>query len=756
MKRLTSPVIALLTVAVACSGPTAGLGTSPSPRPSSAATTPSPKLSTGGVVEYAVPDPAKVPADCPAPCPSNLGTLTPGPDGNIWFVDGGRGQVGRVTPSGAFAQFLLPNPAGGAHTLVKGPDGNVWVIARGSGLNSHDWLVRVSPTGLMTRFAAGGPGTALDSITAGPDGNLWFTEVFGGLIGRMTPSGALTEFPIPVTSSAPRGITTGPDGNLWFTDQSRVWVMTITGETKSYAVGNDPSLPLGDIVAGPDGNLWFSSNEGLLWRISPATGGIIQVELPSDSRPFNLVAGPDGNIWFTDTGLNAIARMSVSGSVRNFNLPRRGASPLGIAVGADGRIWVAESGYARLASIGIKVPEIDLDGRPLLFDGSSQHAMPVRNVGEATLSINDVRVTGVDAALFTKTSDTCSGKALVPNATCEVRVSYAGGGPAGVQSAYLEVADNATGSPQKVSLVAHAPDCRLPILVSPGSDKMAEPKFLRVLTGEVLDVPGEGFVRADEVVIQTVASPVLSGNQPGYFDRRSGRWLPVWSPATISPDGSRYTYVTVGTPGRNQIHVVDVATGRDRALSVPQGFWGPVAFTAKGIYLHQSYEGVGPGLQLLDPDTGAWKTALADGTVQAVSGSTAWIATRNTADKLPQPPTMSEAHNTIVKRDLDSGVKSTWFYKPGTDLYVVTVLNGGAVISAHDVPGNSLYFVATANKGVSMDFPFTTDRYPNLTGFVGGASGIWVGSPDGVYLWTARAGAVLVSSAAAAPAGTCA
>src|SRR6266487_2324259 len=112
MKRLASPVLALFLITAACSGPTAGPGRSPS-QPTSAATAPGSRLSTGGVVEYALPDPAKVPVDCAVPCLSNLGTLTPGPDGNVWFADGGRGQVGRVTPSGAFAQFPLSNPAGG-------------------------------------------------------------------------------------------------------------------------------------------------------------------------------------------------------------------------------------------------------------------------------------------------------------------------------------------------------------------------------------------------------------------------------------------------------------------------------------------------------------------------------------------------------------------------------------------------------------------------------------------------------------------
>ena len=751
MKRLGGTILAVFVVAAGCSGPTAG----PSPR-SSAPTSPGPSLSTGGVVEYAIPDPAKVPADCGLQCQSSPGTLIAGPDGNVWFVDVGRGQVGRVTPSGSFAQFVLPNPAGGAHTLVKGSDGNVWVIARGTGANSHDWLVRVSPDGAMTRFAAGASGTGLDSIAAGPDGNLWFTDVFGARIGRMTPSGSLTEFHLQVPS-APRGITTGPDGNLWFTDESRVWRMTTKGEAVYYPVGNDPSLPLGDIVAGPDGKLWFASHDGLR-RISPANGGIEELQLPPGAKPFNLVAGPDGNIWFTDTGLNAVARLSASGSIREFNLPRRDASPLGIAVGADGRIWFAEAGYGRIASIGVKVPEIRLDGRSLHFSGTSRQAVPVRNVGEATLTITDVRLTGVDASLFTKTKDTCSGKALAPNATCDLDVTYAGGGPTGVQSAYLEVADNATGSPQRIGLVANVPDCQLPVLVaaSTDADSVGQPRFLNVRSGETVAPAGDGFESNGEGKgIRTIASPVLTGNGPGFFERKSGRFLPVASEALISPDGSRYVYVLVEDPGHGQIHVVDVSSGRDRVVPVPPGFWVPVAFTSKGIYLHQAYEGVGPGVSLVDPDSGTFSSAVADGAVYAVSGSTAWIAIRNAADKLPEPPGMGGSNNTIVKRNLDTGTVTTWFYRPGTNMWVVAIANDAPVVNVSDGQSSTFYVVDVANRGARMDFVFTTDRTPLLDGFVGGRSGIWVGSPDGIYLWTKRTGGVLVSDVVAVPASRC-
>jgi len=42
-----------------------------------------------------------------------------------------------------------------------------------------------------------------------------------------------------------------------------------------------------------------------------------------------------------------------------------------------------------------------------------------------------------------------------------------------------------------------------------------------------------------------------------------------------------------------------------------------------------------------------------------------------------------------------------------------------------------------------------------MGGLVADSNGWWLGSLDGVYLWTSRTGAILVSESLAAPAGTC-
>lgn len=755
----------VLVLAVACSAPGGKTAsTTASARVSSSATpfppspsapftprpmpTPSFPASTGGIVEYPVPRPASAQPDCGDFCEPSLGTMTLGPDGNIWFTDVGRGQVGRITPQGRVTQLMLPDLAGGSHTIVAGPDGNVWVLERGSAGGSHEWLVRITPGGVVTKFDAGDSSTATDSITTGPDGNLWFTDTLGNRIGRMTPDGGLTLFD---AVGGPRGIATGPDGNIWFTASNWVGRITMSGDRKYYSVGNDPSIPLRDIVAGPDGEMWFSGYDTLR-RISPITGEMSRVVLPKGSLIQDLVVGPDRNVWYTDTGLNAIVRVSSTG-VSSFPLPRQGSYPQGIAVGADGRIWFTEGQGGLIGSIGVKVPVIGFDQRFLIFTGPAPRSVPIRSTGDAPLVITGVRVTGGDAALFAIAGDTCSGHTIAPNAGCAVSIAYQGGGPAGIQSAFLELADNGTASPQRISLVAQAPDCRLPVTVSAGPDAPPQPKFVAITAGQMTNVAGDGFQSSGSTV-KTIAAPVLTGSNAGYYDRLAGRWLPV-SGNVVSPDGSRYVYAVYDAATRDRIHIVDVATGRDRAVAVPPDMWSPIAFTARGVYLVKAYEGVGPGLWLLDPDTGVLKAVFTDKAVTTVSSTDAWLRSRNAADTLPPPPTMGEAGNTILRRDLGTGATTTWWYRPGSDLYVVAVAGGVTFVNVREADAMSVYAVS-ASGATKVDFPMTAAYYPFFNGFVADVSGVWIGSGDGIYLWTARTGAVLVSGFAATPAGTCA
>ncbi|TMC35943.1 MAG: hypothetical protein E6J28_11210 [Chloroflexi bacterium] len=761
-------LVVLVILTVACSGPAGKPVASTSPNGSPAASASPVKLSTGGIVEYTVPPPAVKPADCFTPCLPSVGSVALGGDGNIWFVDHNFKTVGRITPAGDVKQWSAGlDLIGGAQTIATGPDGNLYVNADGGGDGRPDWILRVTPAGVITRLSAGQRppgqgvfGTGPESITAGPDGNMWFTEFWTNRVGRLSPSGSLTEFSIPTNDSAPRGIATGPDGNLWFVESTRsrpaIARITPAGVITEFPIaGGDSELYPYDIVSGPDGNIWFTESHGIA-RIT-VKGEISPISLPQGSRPVKLVVAPDGNLWYADAGKNAIVRLALSGATRAYPLPEPASNPVGMAVGSDGRIWFSESNNRGLASIGVRVPELLMSTRPLVFADASPKTVSLRNVGNSPLVISAVRITGLDAALIAKGKDTCSATSLAPDASCEVQLRYVGGGPSGLQSAVLELSDNGTGSPHRISLVAQVPRCTLPVMVGGNENTPAQGELFDVRTAQILYDTSGVFVH-DPVAsgVRTSAPPGLPGMSAGYYDRAMGRWLPVSGAGQVSPDGSRYAYIPVEPIPRTEVRVVDVQSGREKVWKIRPDFWDVMAFTQRGIYLHAGYEGIGAGLYLLDPDSGAFKALFTDFAVSVVDGDAAWLMYRNPADKLPDVSAMGGATNEVRRRDLATGKTDVWLYRPGTNIGVVATANGKPIVSIYDGPTSSYWIMSAPNQVQRMDFPFTSARYAYLRGFSGDANGVWVGSDEGVYLWTQRTGGVLMTDQAATPAGTCA
>jgi virginiamycin B lyase len=74
-------------------------------------------------------------------------------------------------------------------------------------------------------------------------------------------------------------------------------------------------------------------------------------DFPINAAAQDITTGPDGNLWFTETGGNAIGRMTLSGVTTEFVLPTATSYPQGLAVGPDGRIWFAEYLGPRVGAI---------------------------------------------------------------------------------------------------------------------------------------------------------------------------------------------------------------------------------------------------------------------------------------------------------------------------------------------------------------------------------------------------------------------
>ncbi|HLH65690.1 MAG TPA: hypothetical protein VKV27_08305 [Solirubrobacteraceae bacterium] len=298
--------------------------------------------------------------------------IAAGPDGNLWYTDGGA-DILQMTVGGQASSLSAADPSAFTTGIVSAY-GALWYTDEG---NSS--IGCIGPSGspsvefTLPSFQPGNSTYAgLDGITVGPDGNLWFVEAATNTIGTLAPSrsapcqladGASAcdaatchEYPVPGATLATTAggnvatdadnIAAGPGGNLWFAESgsARIGEMTTSGQVVGSFPAPPASLngyPLG-IAKGPDGNMWFTEggNGQTIGRVTPS-GSVTQFKLGSAySALWSIVAGPDGNMWFTDG--SGVGCITTGGAAAQYPSPS-GSAADGITVGPDGAIWFAEN-----------------------------------------------------------------------------------------------------------------------------------------------------------------------------------------------------------------------------------------------------------------------------------------------------------------------------------------------------------------------------------------------------------------------------
>ena len=289
-------------------------------------------------------------------------SITPGPDGNLWFTEVSGNKIGRISPSGVISEFVGSGSPGG---IVSGPDGALWFTEIGG-----NKIGRITTSGAITNeFPILSANAVSHRIATGPDGNLWFAEAGTDKIGRITTAGVVTEFNnlaaggTIAAGSAPFDIVSGPDGALWFTEihSNKIGRITTAGAITEFTVGNHPSM----ITAGPDGALWFSesdteqaSNPNKIGRITTG-GSFTEFTPPTDlSKPQGITVGSDGALWFTEAAGNNVGRVMTDGTFSELPIPTMNSVPFGIASGPDGNIWFVEF-------LGNKIGEITVNHLPV-------------------------------------------------------------------------------------------------------------------------------------------------------------------------------------------------------------------------------------------------------------------------------------------------------------------------------------------------------------------------------------------------------
>jgi len=195
----------------------------------------------------------------------DIRSITPGPDGNIWYAASLTSQanynsVGKMTPGGSFTNYQFQSwyNYNEPIKIVTGSDGNLWFT-----MTSKALIVRVSTSGVMTNYNPG-TGSQPYTITAGSDGNLWYASNSNAKVGRLTTSGIFTEFSAPgLTTSAASNIVAGPDGAVWIQHTIGTKITRVAIEVTSQAVSFTSASPTNAVIEGPTYTPTASATSGL-------------------------------------------------------------------------------------------------------------------------------------------------------------------------------------------------------------------------------------------------------------------------------------------------------------------------------------------------------------------------------------------------------------------------------------------------------------------------------------------------------------
>ena len=192
-----------------------------------------------------------------------------------------------------------------------------------------------------------------------------------------------------------------------------------------------------------------------------------------------------------------------------------------------------------------------------------------------------------------------------------------------------------------------------------------------------------------------------------FYDRAFGKWLPV-SRDLVSPDGSHYAYAKTNSAlTGSTVHVVDVASGVDRALFSGNSIYSIVQYADEGIYLTAGYE-VTSGLWLENPAGGQPRPINSTVLLPRVSLGAAWGLTADPLDHDPAPGGLMSGHDEILRFDLSTGASIPWWYHPGQDLHVMDGdYSGDLFVQSYREPVSpyTIWAVTSANsaKLVYMD-----------------------------------------------------
>jgi virginiamycin B lyase len=180
-------------------------------------------------------------------------------DGNLWVTDPASNGIWRVQPGcGSFAFFPLATANAGPESITPGPNGALWFVE--SNVDKVGVIAFTANPGTPPTEYPVTAGAGLGVIVEGSDNALWFTETKSDKLGRMLTTGQLASETALTGVGSPYGLVSAPDGNFYIGDQTKSAIaqfVTATGAVNVYPTKTANSGPFW-LTIGPDNEVYFT------------------------------------------------------------------------------------------------------------------------------------------------------------------------------------------------------------------------------------------------------------------------------------------------------------------------------------------------------------------------------------------------------------------------------------------------------------------------------------------------------------------
>lgn len=310
--------------------------------PTGSAPVPSPDGSTvqPGVAPSPDPSPLADPffEEFPVPAGSRPHDAAPAPDGSVWYVAQGAGELGRLDPATGDVETVGLGQGSAPHGVIVGPQGDPWITD--GGRNS---IITVDPDDLtLTEYPLPGGNANLNTAAFDAAGRLWFTGQ-AGIYGTVDPATGDVSVHDAPRGRGPYGMDATPDGTVWFASLAGSYIARIDDAAGTLTTVDVPTEGGGArrIWSDSGGNLWVTEwFAGRLARYDPATGTWTEWDMPADgSRPYAVFVDDRDHVWVTDFASNALVRFDpVTEQFESFTFPSPG-SQVRQLLGRPGEVW---------------------------------------------------------------------------------------------------------------------------------------------------------------------------------------------------------------------------------------------------------------------------------------------------------------------------------------------------------------------------------------------------------------------------------